>query len=204
MFYTSSFHKNSFVDIFRSNKSKRIYFELWMWLLISWQMRIKTVEILRALNSLYRRHPKAFFWLFRSSKKIWVISYISIHVISTNGHVTISQWPALQMAWLDRVLCPVISNVRVRFAVKPEIFQVLFQPLRLFIQLWESFPLSYLYPHIKLSLLIFPLVFEFWHILWHKFFNTQKLCFLSRYSNVVLWTEFERNRNFDPDQVADP
>ena len=31
---------------FGSNKSKRIYFELWMWYLISWQMRIKTVEIL--------------------------------------------------------------------------------------------------------------------------------------------------------------
>ena len=32
--------------------------------------------------------------------KIWFISYISIHVISTIGFKTNSTWPALQLAWL--------------------------------------------------------------------------------------------------------
>ena len=35
-----------------------------------------------------------------------------------------------------------IAKARVRFPVKPEFFQVLFQPLRLFILLRGSFPLS--------------------------------------------------------------
>ena len=40
---------------------------------------------------------------------------------------------------MDRALHPVIAKVRVRFPVKPEFLQVLFQPFRLFIQLRGSF-----------------------------------------------------------------
>jgi len=74
-----------------------------------------------------------------------VSSYI--HVISTIGYITNSQWPALQLACLaqcllDRALRPVIVKVRV--------FQVLFQPPRLFTQLRGSFPLSYVYPQFKI------------------------------------------------------
>ena len=58
--------------------------------------------------------------------------------------LTIARSPVIGLVDLmDRVLCLVIAKVRVRFLVKPEIFQVLFQPPRLFISLWGSFPLSW-------------------------------------------------------------
>ena len=43
-----------------------------------------------------------------------------------------------------------IAKVRVRFSVKPEFFQVLFQLLRSFILLRRSRSLSYLYPQFKI------------------------------------------------------
>ena len=45
---------------------------------------------------------------------------------------------------MDRVLSTVIAKVGVIFLVKSEIFQVLFQPLRLLTQLHRSFQLSLL------------------------------------------------------------
>ena len=55
--------------------------------------------------------------------------YISIHILC--------EW----YCSMDRALCSVIAKNSVRFPVKPEFFQVLFQPLSLFVQLWGSFPL---------------------------------------------------------------
>ena len=55
--------------------------------------------------------------------------YISIHILY--------EWNCS----MDRALCSVITKISVRFPVKPEFFQVLFQSLRLFIRLWGSFPL---------------------------------------------------------------
>ena len=70
------------------------------------------------------------------------VMYTSIHVISTIRYIRNSQWPALQLVWLalilDRALHLVIAKVRVRYPLKPGFFQVLFQPLRLFIQLQGS------------------------------------------------------------------
>ena len=66
--------------------------------------------------------------------------------------VTNLQWPALQLAWLAqwiRALRPAIAKVMVRFPIKPEFFQVLFQPHRLFILPQGSCSLSFLYPQLK-------------------------------------------------------
>ena len=59
---------------------------------------------------------------------------ISIHVIPTIGYIRNLQWLALQLAWLDLERSGSIP-------VKPEFIQVLFQPLRFFMQLRGSFPL---------------------------------------------------------------
>ena len=65
---------------------------------------------------------------------------------------------------MDRALRPVIAKVRVRFPVKPEFLQVLFQPFRLFIQLRRSFlPLSYIYAQF--------LKYESFHISIHNTFS---------------------------------
>ena len=62
---------------------------------------------------------------------------ISIHVISTIGYIRDLQWLALQLASLDLERSGSIP-------VKPEFIQVLFQPLRFFMQLRGSFPLHIL------------------------------------------------------------
>ena len=84
--------------------------------------------------------------------EIWFISYISIHVFSTIGYITNSEWFALQLAWLAQCIALRldIAKVRIRFPIKPEFFQVLFQPPRLFMVLWRSCSLSYLYLQFKL------------------------------------------------------
>ena len=50
---------------------------------------------------------------------------------------------------MDRALRPAIVKVMVRFPIKPEFFQVLFQPFRLFILPRGSCSLSFLYPQLK-------------------------------------------------------
>ena len=68
--------------------------------------------------------------------------YFSIYVISTIGYIRNPQWLALQLLWLAQWIerCVVWGSIS-RQAL---IFQVLFQPLRLFIQLRRSCSLSYL------------------------------------------------------------
>ena len=73
-----------------------------------------------------------FIFMLHPQFKIWFISYISIHVNSTIGYITNSQWPAHLLPWLmDWTLRTVIAKAGVRIPVKHEIFQVLFQPLTL-------------------------------------------------------------------------
>ena len=69
--------------------------------------------------------------------------YQSFHIFPfiLRTHNTCS--PVGLVSLMDRVLCPVIAKVRVRFLVKPDYFQVLFQPPRLFISLPGSFLLSW-------------------------------------------------------------
>ena len=154
------------------------------------------------LNSSYRRHPKCFFDSSAVQNK-----YESFHIFPfmsfpptgmlrfPNG--LLSRW----LDWVERcVLSSHTSGFDSQWSLK--IFRFCVNRLGCLFNCGKSFPVTYIYQQIKLSLLIFPLVFEFWHILWHSIFNTKELCFLSRYSNVGLWTEFERNRNFDPDQVV--
>ena len=68
--------------------------------------------------------------------------YFSIYVISTIGYIRNSQWLALQLLWLAQWIerCVVWGSI----PWQALIFQVLFQPLRLFIQLRRSCSLSYL------------------------------------------------------------
>ena len=87
--------------------------------------------------------------------EIWLISYISIHVFSTIGYITNSEWFALQLAWLAQCIALRldIAKVRIRFPIKPEFFQVLFQPPRLVMVLWRSCSLSFLYLQFKIKLI---------------------------------------------------
>ena len=59
-------------------------------------------------------------WILTSVSK----SNVSNHVMSATGYITKSQRQALQLAWVDRVLRPLIAKARVRFLVKSEFFQV--------------------------------------------------------------------------------
>ena len=69
--------------------------------------------------------------------------YESFHIFPfiLQTHNTCS--PVGLVSLMDRVLCPVIAKVRVRFLVKSDFFHVLFQPPRLFISLWGSFLFSW-------------------------------------------------------------
>ena len=72
----------------------------------------------------------------------YYLSYCRVHcTFFPTSFLEIAVYYELTMAWSpvdlislrDRALRPFIAKVRVRFPVKPEFFQVLFQPLRLFI-----------------------------------------------------------------------
>ena len=65
--------------------------------------------------------------------------------------LTIACFPVGLITSMDRVRLLVNRKVKVRFPVKPENFQVLFQSLRLFILLQKSRSLSYLYPQFKMT-----------------------------------------------------
>ena len=66
-----------------------------------------------------------------------------------NDELTMTSSPVGLVSLMDRALCLVIANVRIWFPVKPEFFQVLCQPPRLFSQLRGSCSLSYLYPQLS-------------------------------------------------------
>ena len=91
--------------------------------------------------------------------KMWCILYNSSHVIPPLGILGTYIWPALQLPWLaqwiergPRAFPLVIAKVKVRFLVKSEFFQVLFQPLKLIIQLRGSHSFLYIYPQFTYML----------------------------------------------------
>ena len=111
---------------------------------------VPSIQVLRTVNSVIkvfffsRVLIKAFVvYLYachlglRSNKAI-LLAWMEIYAMT---HFTMTCSPVGLISLMDWALCPVIAMVKVRFPVKPGFFQVLFQPLRLFIQLRESFPL---------------------------------------------------------------
>ena len=84
-----------------------------------------------------------------------LFSYISIHTTnSPDGLINL----------MDKVLHPVITiKARVWFLVKPEIFQVLFHLLRLFILLGRLCSLLYLYLQFKIWFILYISIFDSFH-----------------------------------------
>ena len=72
--------------------------------------------------------------------KIWSISFISIHVISTSCILRTYNGfsPVGLICLIDRVSRPAIANVRLGFSVKPKFLKVLFQ-----LQFWRCYTDSF-------------------------------------------------------------
>ena len=76
-------------------------------------------------------------------------SSLYVRNIPDGNELTMTCSPVGLISSMDRALRPAIAKVIVRFPIKPEFFQVLFQPLRLFILPQGSCSLSFLYPQLK-------------------------------------------------------
>ena len=70
---------------------------------------------------------------YRVRNSVLIISHITFLEIAAYYELTMTCSPVDLISLRDRALRPFIAKVRVRFPVKPEFFQVLFQLLRLFI-----------------------------------------------------------------------